>query len=50
MMGDILNVLKQIIIYNVSKKRNCSYCAHAHGVYADSMSAMSSEREDFRVT
>ena len=50
MMGDIPNVLKQIIIYNVSKKRNCSYCAHAHGVFADSMSAMISEREDFRVT
>lgn len=50
MMGNIPNVLKQIIIYNVSKKRNCSYCAHAHGIFADSMSSMLSDNENFKVT
>ena len=50
MKGDIPNVLKQLIIYNVSKERNCEYCAQAHGIFADSMSAMISENENFRVT
>ncbi|MFI8377348.1 carboxymuconolactone decarboxylase family protein [Leeuwenhoekiella sp. NPDC079379] len=50
MQGDIPNVLKQLIIYNVSKERNCEYCAQAHGIFADSMSAMISENENFRVT
>lgn len=50
MMGDIPNVLKQIIIYNVSKNRNCDYCAHAHGIFADSMSSMISDNENFKVT
>ena len=50
MQGDIPNVLKQLIIYNVSKERNCEYCAQAHDIFADSMSAMISENENFRVT
>ncbi|HIB37670.1 carboxymuconolactone decarboxylase family protein [Mesonia sp.] len=50
MMGDIPNVLKQLIIYNVSKERNCNYCARAHGIFADSMSSMISEKENFKVT
>lgn len=50
MQGEIPNVLKQLIIYNVSKERNCEYCAQAHGIFADSMSAMISENENFRVT
>ncbi len=50
MTGDIPNVLKQVIIYNVSKKRNCSYCSTAHGIFADSMSAMVSENENFKIT
>lgn len=50
MMGEIPNVLKQLIIYNVSKERNCNYCAKAHGVFADSMSDMISEKENFKVT
>tara|TARA_R110002020_G_scaffold52875_13_gene148335 strand:- start:419 stop:1003 length:585 start_codon:yes stop_codon:yes gene_type:complete len=50
MMGDIPNVLKQIIIYNVSKNRNCDYCAQAHGIFADSMSSMISDNDNFKVT
>ncbi|WP_339841430.1 carboxymuconolactone decarboxylase family protein [uncultured Maribacter sp.] len=50
MLGDVPNVLKQLIIYNVSKNRNCEYCAHAHGIFADSMSSMISNNENFRVT
>ncbi|QNF31317.1 carboxymuconolactone decarboxylase family protein (plasmid) [Adhaeribacter swui] len=48
--GEVPNILKQLIIYNVSKERGCEYCAHAHGLFADSMSRMISEEPDFQVT
>ncbi|MBF9252783.1 carboxymuconolactone decarboxylase family protein [Pontibacter sp. 172403-2] len=48
--GEVPNVLKQLIIYNVSNLRGCDYCAHAHGIFADSMSRMISEEEDYRAT
>ncbi|MGY5847574.1 carboxymuconolactone decarboxylase family protein [Salegentibacter sp. HM20] len=50
MEGDVPNVLKQLIIYNVSTQRGCEYCAHAHGIFADSMSSMISEEEGFKAT
>lgn len=50
MIGNIPNVLKQLIIYNVSKERDCHYCAHAHGIFADSMSAMINDNPNFKVT
>lgn len=48
--GKVPNILKQLIIYNVSQNRGCDYCAHAHGVFADSMSCMLSPDKDFKVT
>ncbi|MDB5247979.1 MAG: hypothetical protein JWQ40_2373 [Segetibacter sp.] len=48
--GKVPNILKQLIIYNVSQQRGCDYCAHAHGVFADSMSGLLSSDKDFRVT
>jgi len=50
MEGEVPNVLKQLIIYNVSKERGCNYCSHAHGIFADSMSAMISEEDGFKAT
>ncbi|WP_026933994.1 carboxymuconolactone decarboxylase family protein [Christiangramia echinicola] len=50
MEGQVPNVLKQLIIYNVSKERGCNYCSHAHGIFADSMSSMISEEKGFRAT
>mgnify|MGYP005829052647 CR=1 FL=1 len=50
MKGNVPNVLKQLIIYNVSKSRGCNYCSHAHGIFADSMSSMISEEEGFKAT
>lgn len=50
MEGEVPNVLKQLIIYNVSKERGCNYCTHAHGIFADSMSAMISDEENFKAT
>lgn len=48
--GNIPMVLKQLIIYNISKKRGCDYCAQAHGIMADGMSSALSEEEGFRAT
>lgn len=48
MMGVVPNVLKQLIIYNVSAKRQCDYCARAHGIFADSMSSMITDEEGFQ--
>ncbi|MDT0676055.1 carboxymuconolactone decarboxylase family protein [Autumnicola musiva] len=50
MEGEVPNVLKQLIIYNVSRKRGCEYCSHAHGIFADSMSSMISDEEGFKAT
>lgn len=50
MMGEVPNVLKQLIIYNVSREKGCDYCAHAHGIFADSMSQMINDNENYRVT
>ena len=50
MEGQVPNVLKQLIIYNVSKERGCNYCSHAHGIFADSMSSMISDENGFRAT
>lgn len=48
--GKVPNILKQLIIYNVSQERGCDYCAKAHGIFADSMSSLLSPDPDFRVT
>jgi len=48
MEGSVPNVLKQLIIYNVSSKRNCQYCAVAHGIFADSMSGMITDEKNFK--
>lgn len=50
MEGQVPNVLKQLIIYNVSKERGCEYCSHAHGIFADSMSSMISNEPGFVAT
>jgi AhpD family alkylhydroperoxidase len=38
LMGNVPFILKQLIIYNISKNKGCNYCAHAHGLIADSLS------------
>lgn len=48
--GDVPFILKQLIIYNISQKKGCQYCAHAHGIMADSMSKTLTDEEDFQVT
>jgi len=48
-LGNVPNVLKQLIIYNVSAKRDCQYCAKAHAIFANAM-GKSLGGEDFRIT
>lgn len=36
-MGSVPNIIKQLIIYNVSSQRGCQYCAKAHAVFANMM-------------
>ncbi len=50
LMGDVPNVLKQIIIHNISKKKNCNYCATVHGIFANSMSDVLTSDDDFILT
>ena len=49
-LGDVPNILKQMIIYKVSKEKNCDYCTKAHGIFADSMSGSISDEAGFKVT
>lgn len=48
--GKVPNVLKQMIIYNVSKKRGCDYCSQVHGILTDSMGSEFVSDEDFKLT
>lgn len=47
LMGSLPFILKQLIIYNISQKKGCTYCAHAHGIMADSLSRTLTTTEDF---
>jgi len=35
--GVVPNIIKQLIIYNVSSQRGCQYCAKAHSIFANTM-------------
>ncbi|MBC7919531.1 MAG: carboxymuconolactone decarboxylase family protein [Ferruginibacter sp.] len=48
--GQIPFVLKQLIIYNISSNKGCQYCAHAHGVMANSLSRTLTGRDDIKLT
>lgn len=50
MDGEVPNVLKQLIIHNISKERGCDYCAKAHGIFANSMASSISEKIDFKLS
>ena len=50
LMGDVPNILKQIIIHNISKEKKCNYCATVHGIIANSMSSVLTEEEGFVLT
>lgn len=50
LLGDVPFILKQMIIYNISKVKGCQYCAQAHGIIADSLSETLSGDPSVRLT
>lgn len=48
--GQIPFILKQLIIYNISKHKGCTYCAHAHGIMADSLSQTLTGQSSIKLT
>nr|AOE13902.1 alkylhydroperoxidase [uncultured bacterium]CCF99196.1 Alkylhydroperoxidase AhpD [uncultured Flavobacteriia bacterium] len=48
--GEVPSLLKHLIIYNVSSKKRCEYCTHAHGAFADSMGKVLNDDASFRVS
>ncbi len=47
--GIVPNVIKQLIIYNVSAERNCDYCAQAHRIFANLMGKFLSDDPSFNI-
>lgn len=50
-LGQVPNILKQLIIYNVSSEKRCDYCSQAHEVFANLMGkSLKSDDPNFKVT
>ncbi|EHQ28015.1 carboxymuconolactone decarboxylase family protein [Mucilaginibacter paludis] len=50
LLGNIPFILKQLIIYNISKIKGSKYCAYTHGVIANSMSKTLTGNDDIKLT
>ncbi|EMR01245.1 carboxymuconolactone decarboxylase family protein [Cesiribacter andamanensis] len=50
LLGQVPFILKQLIIYNISKTKGCQYCAHAHGTIADSLSKTLTGDDSIKLT
>jgi alkylhydroperoxidase family enzyme len=50
LLGKIPFILKQLIIYNISKLKGSNYCAHTHGIIANSMSKTLTKSDDIKLT
>jgi alkylhydroperoxidase family enzyme len=50
LLGKIPFILKQLIIYNISKQKQSAYCAHTHGIIANSMSKTLTNSDDIKLT
>ena len=48
--GDIPMLLKQLIIYQVSRTRGCNYCAFIHGLTADMLGSELCSDDGFKVS
>lgn len=48
--GNVPFILKQLIIHNISKNKGCQYCAHAHGVIANSLGATLTGDANVKIT
>ncbi len=49
-LGNVPNILKQMIIYNISDKKGCDYCSQAHGIFANMMGKSMSSDPNFNLT
>lgn len=49
-LGNVPNIVKQLIIYNVSTQKGCDYCSQAHGIFANMMGKSLSEDPGYKVT
>ena len=49
-LGQVPNILKQLIIYNVSHEKQCDYCSQAHEIFANLMGKSLSDDPNFKVT
>lgn len=50
-LGNVPNILKQLIIYNVSNEKQCDYCSQAHEIFANLMGkSLNGDDPDFKVT
>lgn len=49
-LGNVPFILKQLIIYNISRSKGCQYCSHAHGLLADSLSKSLTGDENIKLT
>jgi AhpD family alkylhydroperoxidase len=49
-IGKVPNILKQLIIYNVSAKKGCDYCSQAHGTFANMLGKSLSTDPGFKIT
>ena len=50
LMGDVPNILKQLIIYNISRNKGCAYCTYVHGMLANQMSTYLTGGEQIDLT
>ncbi|RKR81404.1 hypothetical protein BDD43_1550 [Mucilaginibacter gracilis] len=50
LLGNVPFILKQLIIYNISKIKGSSYCAHTHGIIANSMSKTLTGSDEIKLT
>lgn len=48
LVGEVPVLLKQLIIYNVSKQRGCNYCQRAHGIFSNLMGKSLSDDKNFK--
>jgi len=48
--GEIPSLLKHLIIYNVSRKKDCQYCVQAHSAFADNLGKALSDDNSFRIS
>ena len=50
LVGQVPFILKQLIIYNISNLKGCTYCAHTHGTIANGLSKLLTGNDHEKLT